>query len=183
MNRKGNKTTTGYIPWNEFQRLIHEVQDDKIKLVAAISCYAGLRISDVLSLRWKHVSGQFIVINEKKTKKTRKIAINPDLMKLLDYYKKDTGLIIHNNQGKQISSSYINRRLKKVFLELEIDYDGNISSHAFRKTLGRRYMDQAEDKTKALIMLMELFRHTSLAITKRYLGITQEEINEVYLAL
>jgi integrase len=184
MNVKGNKTTTGYIRWDEFQRLLREVQDPKIKLVAAISCYAGLRISDVLALRWKQVSGEFIVLEEKKTGKTRKIAIHPLLKELLSENSEGNGYVIQGGiRNKPISSSYINRRLKEVFLELEIDYDGNVSSHMFRKTLGRRYLNQAEDKTKALIMLMELFRHTSLVITKRYLGITQEEINEVYLAL
>ncbi len=183
MNAKGSKRTTGYIQWNEFQRLLKEVQDPRIKLIAAISCYAGLRISDVLALKWKQVSGQFIVLQEKKTGKTRKIAMNPQLIALLDSYRKPTGFIIQNNNGQSISSSYINRRLKEVFRELNIEYSGNVSSHAFRKTLGRRYMDQSEDKTKALVMLMELFGHSSMVITKRYLGITQEEINEIYLAL
>ena len=84
MNRKGNRTTTGFIPWEEFQRLMNNIQNEKLKLVAAISTYAGLRISDVLNLKWSQLSGESIVLIEKKTKKTRQIAIHETLRQILD---------------------------------------------------------------------------------------------------
>jgi len=183
MNKKGNKTTTGYIPWEEYQRLIQETTSDKIRLFAAISGYAGLRISDVLALRWKQLLGESIVLVEKKTGKTRTITINERLRDILNSYGSKTGYIFASGSGKPVSSSYMNRLLKKEFNRLDIKVDGNVSSHMFRKTLGRRFMEMSEDKTKALILLMDLFGHTSPDTTKRYLGIRQEEINNVYLSL
>lgn len=185
MNKKGNRTTTGYIPWNEFQRLMDNLTNEKIRLVAAISTYAGLRISDVLNLKWSQLSGQSIVLVEKKTKKTRQIAIHETLREILDSSKFiKSGYVFKSNvTGKPISISYVNRKLKSEFERLDIQYDGNISSHMFRKTMGRRFLDQSDYQDKALILLMDLFGHTSLAVTKRYLGIRQEEINQVYLAL
>lgn len=183
MNKKGNKTTTSYIQWEEFQRLINQTTSDKVKLFAAISGYAGLRMSDVLALRWKQLSGQSIVLVEKKTGKERTIAIHVRLREILDLYGSKTGYIFASNRGKPVSKSYMNRLLKKEFERLAIDYDGNVSSHMFRKTLGRRFWGQAEDKFRALILLQDLFNHSSPDITKRYLGIRQEEINEVYLTL
>jgi integrase len=185
MNRKGNRTTTGFIPWEEFQRLMDSLTNEKIKLVAAISTYAGLRISDVLNLKWSQLSGQSIVLVEKKTKKTREIAIHETLREILGSTKSPkTGYVVKSNMtGRPISISYINRKLKEEFDRLNIQYDGNISSHMFRKTMGRRFLDQSDYQDKALILLMDLFGHTSLAVTKRYLGIRQEEINQVYLTL
>jgi site-specific recombinase XerD len=36
---------------------------------------------------------------------------------------------------------------------------------------------------ESLVLLMELFGHSSMAITKRYLGIRQQEINDIYLSV
>ena len=38
----------------------------------------------------------------------------------------------------------------------------------------------SENSEVVLVKLMELFNHSSLAITKRYLGLRQEEILETY---
>ena len=41
-------------------------------------------------------------------------------------------------------------------------------------------MSCSENSELALVKLMELFNHSSIAITKRYLGVRQEEILETY---
>lgn len=57
----------------------------------------------------------------------------------------------------------------------------NFSCHSLRKTFGRQvYNMNSENSELALVKLMELFNHSSLAITKRYLGLRQEEILETY---
>ena len=38
----------------------------------------------------------------------------------------------------------------------------------------------SESDEPALVKLMELFNHSSVSITKRYLGLRQEEILETY---
>ena len=38
----------------------------------------------------------------------------------------------------------------------------------------------SENSELALVKLMELFNHSSIAITKRYLGLRQEDILETY---
>ena len=42
------------------------------------------------------------------------------------------------------------------------------------------YFVDSENSELALVKLMELFNHSSVAITKRYLGLRQEEILETY---
>ena len=52
---------------------------------------------------------------------------------------------------------------------------------SLRKTFGRQvYNMNSENSELALVKLMELFNHSSVAITKRYLGLRQEEILETY---
>ena len=60
----------------------------------------------------------------------------------------------------------------------------NFSCHSLRKTFGRQvYNQNSENAELALVKLMELFNHSSVAITKRYLGLRQEEILQAYDSL
>ena len=65
---------------------------------------------------------------------------------------------------------------KRTYVSLHIS-----SCHSLRKTFGRQvYNMNSENSELALVKLMELFNHSSVAITKRYLGLRQEEILETY---
>lgn len=58
---------------------------------------------------------------------------------------------------------------------------GNFSCHSLRKTFGRQvYNMNSENSELALVKLMELFNHSNVAITKRYLGLRQEELLNTY---
>ena len=58
---------------------------------------------------------------------------------------------------------------------------GNFSCHSLRKTFGRQvYTMNGENAELALVKLMELFNHSSVSITKSYLGLRQEEILQTY---
>jgi integrase len=95
---------------------------------------------------------------------------------------KDTGQYIFVNRygTKPIDQSYVNVKLKEIFKQYNIELEGNASSHLFRKTLGNRVLRLNNYSNEAIILLMELFSHSSPAITKRYLGIREKEILDVY---
>jgi site-specific recombinase XerC len=56
----------------------------------------------------------------------------------------------------------------------------HFSTHSLRKTFGRKVFESSDNAELALVKLMELFNHSSVSITKRYLGLRQEEILETY---
>ena len=57
----------------------------------------------------------------------------------------------------------------------------HFSTHTLRKTFGRKVFESAGEQAEmALVRLMELFNHSSVSITKRYLGIRQKELLETY---
>ena len=74
MSLKYSTTTADYLEWSEAMNLIRNLAKDgnyKISLLVAIGCFTGLRISDILALRWRQVlkTAEFTII-EKKTAKT-----------------------------------------------------------------------------------------------------------------
>jgi integrase len=92
--------------------------------------------------------------------------------------------IFVNKYGtKPIDKSYVNVKLKELLKKYGIVLEGNASSHIFRKTLGNRVLRLNNYSNESVILLMELFGHSSPSITKKYLGIREREIHDVYDSL
>lgn len=82
MSLKYSTTTADYLVWSDAMNLVRKLAKDgnyKMSLLVAIGCFTGLRISDILSLRWKQILyvSEFTII-EKKTGKRRTIRLNPE---------------------------------------------------------------------------------------------------------
>ena len=65
----------------------------------------------------------------------------------------------------------------KFKYRLSID---NFSTHTFRKTFGRYVYDTNEHSAESLLLLNKILNHSNIDVTKRYIGITKEEINQVF---
>ena len=190
MSLKYSTTTANYLVWSEAMNLIRKLAKDgnyKMSLLIAIGCFTGLRISDILALRWEQILGvdEFTVI-EKKTGKQRTLRLNPQLRKhIQECYEqiKPIGVkapILVSQKGTIYTIQAINRILKDIKKKYRLKVK-NFSCHSLRKTFGRQvYNMNSENSELALIKLMELFNHSNVAITKRYLGLRQEEILETY---
>jgi site-specific recombinase XerD len=92
-----------------------------------------------------------------------------------------SGLIFLSQKNAVISTQQLNRLLKIVFASLLPTHC--ISTHSLRKTFGRRVYENNGRTEDALNYLSEIFNHASLRETRKYLGIRQEELNEIYLNL
>ena len=194
MSLKGSTTTTTYLEWNDFILLITRLEKDenyKFCLLISIGVFTGLRISDLLTLKYSDLlNSETFCIKEKKTKKQRSIKVNKDLKDIVSRIVQKSKvndleqLIFINKYGtKSIDKSYVNVKLKEIIKMYRIRLDGNVSTHTFRKTLGRRVMEINNYSNESLILLMDLFGHSSMSITKRYLGIREQEIHNVYDSL
>ena len=190
MSLKYSTTTADYLIWSDAMNLIRKLAKDgnyKISLLIALGCFTGLRISDILSLRWKQIldTSEFTV-TEKKTGKQRTIRLNPQLQQhIRECYQqiKPLGInapILVSQKGTVFTVQRINIILKEVKRKYRL-HIGNFSCHSLRKTFGRQvYNMNSGNSELALVKLMELFNHSSVAITKRYLGLRQEELLNTY---
>ncbi|RLD93498.1 MAG: integrase [Bacteroidetes bacterium] len=193
MSLKGQRTTTSSLDWNDFRSLIAKLERDeefKFCLLISIGVFTGLRISDLLQLRFNQFDNDILTVLEQKTRKTRRIKINPDLKEIVDRIKTrmvvtnaDQYIFLNRYGSKPIDKSYVNVKLKEIVKKYDINIDGNVSSHMFRKTLGNRVLRLNNYSNESVILLMELFGHSSPSITKRYLGLREREIHDVYDSL
>jgi integrase len=194
MSLLNQKTTTTSMEWDQFKSLISKLERDgeyKFCLLITVGVFTGLRVSDLLQLKFNQFIGtEFLNIIEKKTKKDRRIKINSDLKDIVERIKlkmnvtNDEQHIFVNKYGtKPIDKSYVNVKLKELFKKYDINLEGNVSSHLFRKTLGNRALKLNNYSNESIILLMELFNHSSPNTTKRYLGVRISEIESIYDSL
>ena len=193
MSLKYSITTADYLEWNQAMNLIRSLSrknDYKMSLLIAIGCFWGLRISDMLALRWKQIlNTDEFTIQEKKTGKNRTIRINNQLKKhISECYEKINPVGINAPiLVSQKGTIYTIQRINVILKEIKVKYKlkvKNFSCHSLRKTFGRQvYNQNSENAELALVKLMELFNHSSVSITKRYLGLRQEELLNAYESL
>ena len=190
MSLKYSTTTADYLVWSDAMNLIRKLAKDgnyKMSLLIALGCFTGLRISDILALRWEQIlSTEEFTIIEKKTGKKRVLRLNSQLQQhIRECYEQiqPIGLkapILVSQKGTVFTIQRINVILKEIKRKYRLKVK-NFSCHSLRKTFGRQvYNMNSENSELALVKLMELFNHSSLVITKRYLGLRQEEILETY---
>lgn len=192
MALSGQKTTADYIEWDKLQNIILKLERDgdfKFALLMSIGSYTGLRISDLLKLRWVDIlEKDFVEVIETKTKKFRRIKINPSLKEAierifikLNIVNIDDYIFMNRFETSTISIQYINKKLKLLAKKYKLSKNPErIKSHSLRKSFGRRVFENNDNSEKSLILLSEIFNHSNIKTTKIYLGIREKEIFDVY---
>ena len=190
MSTKNINTTADFLDFDStLNKAVKLLKNDekkfKIAFLTIIGINVGLRISDILNLKHKDMQNDSILLIEQKTGKRREIRINDIIKKSYKVYCNKLGQINSDDflfisqKGGVFTSRQVNRLLQSIFTTKA----KNISSHSLRKTFGRRVWQNDGESERALIMLSKIFNHTSVGTTRIYLGIQQEEIDDIYVNL
>lgn len=190
MSLKFSNTTSDFLEWDTMLNLVRKLYKDgnyKISLLIACGSFFGLRGGDLLSLTWEQLlqSDTFEII-EKKTGKKRTVKINSQLQKhIQDCHSKinPTDISSHCFMSQK-NCVFSIQRINVILKEIKTKYNlkiNNFSSHSFRKSFGRAVYNNAGDNSEmALVKLSELFNHSDIKTTRKYLGLRQEELLETY---
>jgi len=188
MSQKKNGTVQPIKNVNQISRIRKLLlADRKFQELAVfdLGMSTALRISDILKLKWEDliIDGKFrdiIVVSETKTSKGKEMPLPKESLQRL--YKEQPGnefvfQPIRKGKGKNnpgtMTRQHVNDFLIKYYKDSGGDKTARIGSHSMRKGFGYIHYQKNRD----LAYLMEIFNHSSQAITLRYIGITQEEIN------
>ena len=148
----------------------------------------GLRISDLLSLQIADVKDcDRITIREKKTGKAKDFPLSDNCKKALSEYMKVTGLTVGplfpsrkitgcrgtGAISRQQAYTAINAAARAVGIKVAI------GTHTLRKTFGYWAFQQGVNVT----IIQQLLNHSAPPVTLRYIGITKDELDQVYIKL
>ncbi|AFK85168.1 MULTISPECIES: tyrosine-type recombinase/integrase [Thermoanaerobacterium] len=160
-------------------------KDPKYGLLFKFGLNTGLRISDILPIKVNDIYTsnykfrEYLTIKEKKTEKEKKIKINESLKKEIDKYIKLRCLkyddyLFPSNKGGHIGRIQSYRILKEAAETVGVE---NFGTHSLRKTWG--YWSYKTSRYN-IGLIMDTFNHSSQKITLRYIGVNQEQKDELY---
>ena len=188
-----------------FDKHINEAADEhhrqlasRNKLLFIVGINVGLRASDLITLKWsffldsvedgEYKFKDFYTLQPKKTRKQKKFVklfFNNTVKKVIVEYLNEFPVdnldeyMFKSREGEgAIAATTLWRIIKNAAKEAGINQ--NIGSHSLRKTWGRFCFEQAEDKTRALVLLQKAFNHSSQEVTLHYLGLLDEDIQDMY---
>lgn len=144
------------------------------QLLFKLGISTGLRCGDLVALTVEQVKGKSnFKIREGKTKKERTVYLNnlmADIAEYIETLPQGTVYLFPSRKGDgHISTTQAYRIITKAGDMIDRN---DIGTHTMRKTFGYTYYQA----TKDVATLMEIFNHSSQKTTLRYIGITEESI-------
>ena len=157
-------------------------------LIVLGACTA-LRMSDLLPLRWDQVYDEArnelkrsLTLRERKTGKIKTIALNAQALSALKQYlpQRNSSFLFSNHRRSESPISRVHAWRIIRAAALAVGARGNIACHSLRKTWGYYAW---RDKNISPVIIMHIYNHSSFEITRRYLGIQQDELDQAYLTM
>lgn len=191
---KQAKVEKVFLDWHEL-KLLEDYEaplDSNIDLhrdMFVFACYsAGLRVSDMLKLRWRDFDGTKLHVIIKKTKNQISVKLPNKALEILAKYKTDDtkpndfifpvfkkGLDLNNvrdlNKATSRCTALINKSLKKI--EIEVGLTKHISFHISRHTFATLALSLGMSIEK----VAKLLGHTSLKQVQVYAKIVDRDLD------
>jgi site-specific recombinase XerD len=189
--KRGSKTVDSIKSKREIQAVKNYLSGKNLRdyTVFVVGINSALRVSDIVKLKGEDIFYEIgelkkeIRLIEKKTSKQKVFPINQSMKKaLLEYFEyidkpSDDEYIFKSRQGGNSPLSV--KMAWRIFKDIRdnVKLSTHIGTHSMRKT----FCFMAWKQGVPIETLMKILNHGSQSVTKRYIGITQEEINDVYL--
>lgn len=151
--------------------------------------YTALRVSDLLRLTWtdvydaeKQMFRKHVTIIEKKTGKSKTFALNKKavgaLRLCLPHRRGDFIFANNRKDAHALSRVQVWRIIHEAVVAVGIT--GKISCHSLRKTWGYHAWTS---KDVSPVVIMHVYNHSSYEVTRRYLGVAQDDLDKAYLEM
>lgn len=147
-------------------------------LLFCLGINTALRISDLLKLKVCDVRGKtHLEVREQKTGKLKRYHLHGNLLALIEEYtkhKSDSDYLFPSRNGtnkpltRVMTHNIINKACKQAGIQ------DRCSNHSLRKTFSYHHYKTYKD----VALLQALLNHSSPSITLRYIGISQDNIDE-----
>ncbi|EEK75909.1 hypothetical protein AT258_18785 [Bacillus wiedmannii] len=139
-------------------------------LLFELGLSTALRISDILSLRKSDITNGIVRIKTKKTGKYKILALNDSCRRKVEAY---TEYMQDDQLLFPIKRQWVHKQMKWAADMIGLD-KRFVSTHVMRKTAAYHFYQ----KTRDIVKTQEFLGHRSSSETRKYLMISDEEVNK-----
>jgi integrase/recombinase XerD len=167
---------------SEIIAMLNVCENTKHKVILFLLYGCGLRIQELIDLKWKNINraAGIIYVVKGKGNKDRKVALYPELLELLTaYYREYRNELVGNEYvlkgqfGSQYSQKSVNEVLKQLARKAKVN--GNVHAHLLRHSYATHLLDAGTD----LRTIQELLGHSSTKTTEIYTHVSKKRIASV----
>ncbi len=175
---KSDKKLPIVLSQDEVQRMFDVCENIKHKTILALLYATGMRVSELINLKWSHIDRSRKVINiiQGKGKKDRQVPLAPELVKLLEkYYRKyETETYVLDGQfSDQYSSTSVNQVMKQLALKAGISK--RVYTHLMRHNSFTHMVEAGVD----INLIQLLAGHKTVKTTMMYTHISHNRISQI----
>lgn len=139
----------------------------------------AIRISDTLNIKFSNIEHDRLLIVESKTGKIADIPLNAKAMSIVESIRTKhphSEYLFQSRNSRNLGTKVkpLSRQaVANAFKDIGGIVGVQLGTHSMRKTRGYHLYQQTKDIARVAAML----RHTSTAVTMRYIGLTKEDVD------
>jgi integrase len=171
----------------DIERMKKAIGNPRDKLLFTFGINSGLRISDILKLTVGDVRDKSsLTLRETKTRKGKTFRFNDAILSAVKSYINGADKTLYDSDYLFQSRKGANQPLSRIQAYRilndaaeRIGLTEPIGTHTLRKTFGYHAYKAGVD----LSLLQTIFNHSSQSETLKYIGITQDTVDDVYISV
>ena len=171
-----------YFSEQEFESLLFKVPHKDFKELCITALFSGLRLAELLNLRWNDLDFASKVIQIKnseifttKSRKNRIVPMSEDLYTLLkerkDNVKNESPFVFHDKKGKPLKEQTISQQFKKYVITAGIN--DKLHFHSLRHSFATHLVK----KGVPLFAIQKLLGHSSSKTTEIYSHLLPQQLH------
>ena len=161
---------------NEISKMFETTLNLKHRLVLMYLYYTGIRLNEIINLKWEDMDFQRNIIHLKTTKgdKERIIFLHDKLKKIIEYFNlKKEGFILLSNFGKKYNKRTIQMIVRNTAKKADIAK--KITPHTLRHSFATHLLEAGAD----IRHIQKLLGHASLQTTQIYTHVANKDIRKL----
>ena len=175
---RNNKKLPIVLSVDEVQRMFTACENLKHKVILSLLYSAGLRVSELLNLKWQHIDRSRMIINilAAKGNKDRQVMLSPQLVPLLEKYWREyrSRQYVLNGQGTlQYSAASVRQVIKQLARKAGITK--RVYTHLMRHCSFTHMVEAGTD----INLVQKLAGHKSVKTTNIYLHTSDSFISKI----
>ena len=165
---------------DEIQRMFNACTNLKHKVILSLLYSAGLRVSELINLKWQHIDRSRMIINiiQAKGKKDRQVILAPSLIPLLENYYKQYKSVIYVLNGQGDLAQYSERSVGEVVKQLAVKAgitNKRVYTHLIRHCSFTHLVEGGTD----INLIQRLAGHSNVKTTMMYCHISHNLISNI----